>query len=235
MLLEVRNATVHYGRAIAVDEVSMNVAEGEIVTVIGANGAGKTTTLRAISGLMRLTSGEIWFRGQRIDKRSPREMIRDGIAFCMEGRRLFPDMTVLENLEVGTFCRQDKKEVGHDLKAVCGQFPILEKRLRQKAGTLSGGEQQMLAIARVIVSKPRLLLLDEPSLGLAPLMVMHIGEIIKQLNEGGMTILMVEQNAQMALGLAHRGYILETGRITTVGDSPALREDGYVRDAYLGV
>lgn len=144
-------------------------------------------------------------------------------------------MTVLENLEVGTFCRRDKKEIKHDLRAVCDQFPILEERLKQKAGTLSGGEQQMLAIARVLVSKPRLLLLDEPSLGLAPLLVMHIGEIIKELNEKGMTILMVEQNAQMALGLAHRGYILETGKVTTAGDSEYLRQDSYVQNAYLGV
>ena len=234
-MLEVRNLTVHYGKALALNQVSIKVNEGEIVTIIGANGAGKSSTLRAISGLVRATSGEIWFRSGRIDNHPAYEMIMRGIGHCMEGRRLFPKMTVLENLELGAFQRRDKEEIQRDLEAIFNQFPILREREKQRAGTLSGGEQQMLTIARALMSRPRLLLMDEPSLGLAPLIVVHVAEIIKELNEKGISILLVEQNAQMALGLAHRGYTLEVGRVTNEGDSKSLRNNDYVRKAYLGV
>jgi len=235
MLLEVKDLTVYYKKAIAINQVSLNVNEGEVVTIIGANGAGKSTILRTINGIVRATSGEIWFRGKRIDKRPAQEMIRMGIAHSMEGRRLFPDMTILENLEVGTFHRRDKENIKRDLETMLNEFPILKERQRQNAGTLSGGEQQMLAIARALMSRPRLLLLDEPSVGLAPLVVESIGRVVKELNEKGISILIVEQNAQMALGVSHRGYILEVGSVTGEGDSESLRKNDFVRKAYLGI
>ncbi|MDD5591514.1 MAG: ABC transporter ATP-binding protein [Dehalococcoidales bacterium] len=235
MLLEVKNITVHYKKALALSDVSINVDEGEVVTIIGSNGAGKSTTLRAIDGIVQATSGEIWFRGERIDKVPAQEMVRMGIAHCMEGRRLFPEMTVLENLEAGTFHRRDNEGIKHDLDAILNQFPILGKRRKQNAGTLSGGEQQMLAIARALMARPKLLLLDEPSIGLAPMVVQQVGEIVKELNEKGISVLIVEQNAEMALGVAHRGYLLEVGRVTNEGTSKFLRDNDFVRKSYLGV
>lgn len=235
MLLEIKNIVVRYDKAIALKGVSMCVDEGEIVTIIGANGAGKTTTLKTIAGLIRATSGEVWFRGQRIDIDAPQRMIGKGIAFSMEGRRLFPNMTVLENLQMGAYWRKDKDEISTDLESIFELFPRLRERQKQKAGTLSGGEQQMLTIARAIMSKPKLLLLDEPSLGLAPMVLDDVARTIKKLNERGLTVLLVEQNAQMALGLANRGYTLEVGEVTTAGDCQFLRGNEHVRKAYLGV
>jgi len=235
MLLELKQVTVHYKKAEALKEVSIGVDEGEIVTIIGSNGAGKTTTLKAIAALVRPISGEIWFEGRRIDRLAPEKIAMKGISFSMEGRRLFPFMTVFENLQMGAYCRRDK-DVGRDLESVFSLFPVLRDRQRQKAGTLSGGEQQMLTIGRALMSRPRLLLIDEPSMGLAPMVVSYFAKTLKELNQKtGLTILLVEQNAQMALRLAHRGYILEVGKIITEGDSQSLRGNDHVRRAYLGV
>lgn len=234
MLLQVKNVQVHYQKAEALKGVCLDVDEGEIVTIIGSNGAGKTTTLKSIAGLVRLSHGEIWFDGERVDKRDPEQMIRLGISFCMEGRRLFPFMTVLENLELGAFSRRSRTEVSRGLEEVFERFPRLRERKRQKAGTLSGGEQQMLAIGRALMSRPRLLLLDEPSLGLAPMIIADVGKVLRELNQAGLTILLVEQNAQMALRLANRGYVLEIGKIILEGDTGSLRGDERVKKAYLG-
>jgi len=233
--LELKNVTVHYGKAIALSDVSLTVNEAEIVTMIGSNGAGKSTTLRVIAGLVRPTSGEVWFEGQRIDRNAPEKMVRTGISYCMEGRRLFPNMTVLENLEMGAITRKDREGIRKDLKDIFGRFPILEERRGQKAGTLSGGQQQMLTIGRALMSKPRLLLMDEPSLGLAPLVVEEVARTVKELNETGLSVLLVEQNAQMALSLATRGYVLEVGSVIAEGGAGPLRENDFVRSAYLGI
>ncbi|MFC1950421.1 ABC transporter ATP-binding protein [Chloroflexota bacterium] len=235
MLLEVKNISVHYARAEALKGVSMNVDEGEVVTIIGANGAGKSTTLRTIASLSHPTSGEIWFNGNRIDKLPPQALITKGIGFCMEGRRLFPFMTVSENLQMGALWRKDKSEIDHDLEYVLGLFPVLQERRSQKAGTLSGGEQQMLTIGRALMSKPKLLMLDEPSLGLAPKIVADLGRTVKELNKTGLTILLVEQNARMALGCSNRGYALEVGKIVSEGSCEMLREDEKIKQAYLGL
>lgn len=235
MLLEVKQIAVHYEKAEALRDVSIKVDKGEVVVIIGSNGAGKTTTLKSIAGLIHPTRGEIWFEGQRIDRLPPEKMVSKGISISMEGRRLFPFMTTLENLQMGAFQRRDKDEIRRDLESAFEVFPVLEKRQKQKAGTLSGGEQQMLAIARALMSRPKLLLLDEPSLGLAPMVVAHLATSVKRLREKGLTILLVEQNAEMALTLAHRGYVLEVGRITMEGDSQALRGNDYVKRAYLGI
>jgi branched-chain amino acid transport system ATP-binding protein len=234
MLLEVKNIIIHYEKAEALKGVTIHVGEGEIVTIIGSNGAGKTTTLKAISGLVKPSSGEIWFNGQRIDKRPVESLVKGGISFCMEGRRLFPFMTVLENLQMGAFSRRDRGEISRDLQNVFERFPVLQERKKQKAGTLSGGEQQMLAIGRALMSRPKLLLLDEPSLGLAPMVVANLAKNIKELNKSGLTLLLVEQNARMALRIAHRGYVLEVGKVTTEGDTKSLRGNDHVRRAYLG-
>ena len=234
MLLELKEVTVHYEKAEALKKVSVGVDVGEVVTIIGSNGAGKTTILKVIAALVRPTSGEIWFEGKRVDGLPPEKIARRGIGFCMEGRRLFPFMTVLENLQMGAFCRRDK-EIKSDLENIFKTFPLLRERQKQKAGTLSGGEQQMVTIGRALMSRPRLLLIDEPSLGLAPLVVAEVARTVKELNRTGLTILLVEQNAQMALGLAHRGYVMEVGTLTTEGDSQSLRGDDHVRQAYLGV
>ncbi|MFC1965096.1 ABC transporter ATP-binding protein [Chloroflexota bacterium] len=235
MLLELKNVTVHYEKAEALKEVSVGVDEGEVVTIIGSNGAGKTTILKAIAALVRPTRGEIWFESHRIDGLPPEKIARRGVGFCMEGRRLFPFMTVLENLQMGAYCRRDKDGIRRDLENVFNLFPVLHERHRQKAGTLSGGEQQMLTIGRALMSKPKLLLIDEPSLGLAPLVVAGLARTVKELNRAELTVLLVEQNAQMALSLAHRGYILEVGKVTTEGDSQSLRSNDHVSRAYLGV
>ena len=235
MLLELKNIAVYYGKAQALAGVSLEVAEGEIVVIIGSNGAGKTTTLKSIAGLVRPAKGEIWLGGHRIDGQPAEKVVREGISICMEGRRLFPFMTVLENLHMGAFRRRDRGEIRKDLEGIFGTFPVLEKRQKQKAGTLSGGEQQMVAIARALMSRPKLLLLDEPSLGLAPKVVEDVERTVEALNKTGLTILLVEQNAEMALGLAHRGYLLEVGDITMAGDGQELRGNDYVRRVYLGI
>jgi branched-chain amino acid transport system ATP-binding protein len=232
-LLDVKDIRVHYERVEAIKGVSMEVEEGSIVSLIGANGAGKTTILRAIFGLKRPTSGEIWFAEKRIDGRSPQEIAKRGIAYSLEGRRLFPHMTALENLEMGAYLRADK-DVVNDIEEIFERFPILRDRQKQDAGTLSGGEQQMLAIGRALMSKPKLLLLDEPSLGLAPLIVRELGGIIQDINQQGVAVLLVEQNIKLGLGAAKKGYVLEVGEITLEGDATELLENEHIKKAYLG-
>jgi branched-chain amino acid transport system ATP-binding protein len=234
MLLELEDIRVSYGAAEVVKGVSMKVEEGSIVCVIGANGAGKTTTLRAISGLERATSGEIRFRGERINRASPQSIVERGIVQIPERGRPFPDMSVYENLMMGAYLRKDKLESSRDLEMVYEFFPVLKDRNKQTAGSLSGGERQMLAIGRALMSKPTILLMDEPSLGLAPKLVATMGEIILGLHNRGISIVLVEQNARMALSLADRGYVMETGRIILEGDAKALANDKRVIKAYLG-
>ncbi|MBI5745772.1 MAG: ABC transporter ATP-binding protein [Nitrospirae bacterium] len=212
----------------------MEVEEGEIVALIGANGAGKTTMLMTISGMLRARSGLVEFSGKRIDGLKPHEIVRLGISQVPEGRRIFPGLTVLENIELGGFMVKDKKELLNRIEMVYAYFPVLKERSSQFGGTLSGGEQQMLAIGRALMARPRLLLLDEPSLGLAPLMVARIFEIIRKINNEGNTILLVEQNARAALELAHRGYVMETGRIVMTDRAERLLQDSRVRETYLG-
>ena len=214
--------------------MSVEVEEGEIVTLIGSNGAGKSTTLRTISGLLRPRQGEIWLRGQRIDGRRPHEIVAMGVCQSPEGRRVFARMSVLENLEMGAFARRDRAEVRGDYDRVFELFPRLLERKEQKAGTLSGGEQQMLAIGRALMAAPKVLLLDEPSMGLAPILVEQIFDIVKTINERGTTVLLVEQNALMALAIAQRGYILQTGEVVLSDSAERLRQDPAVRKAYLG-
>jgi branched-chain amino acid transport system ATP-binding protein len=234
MFFEIKDVRVRYEGAEVVKGVSMRLEEGEIVTLIGSNGAGKTTILRAISGLKAPWAGEIWFDGHRIDGRSAQSVVRMGIVQVPQGRGLFPYMSVAENLRVGAFLRKDKKAIAKDLEEVLLHFPRLRERARQQASTLSGGEQQMLAIACAIMCKPRLLLLDEPSMGLSPLMVTEIGKIIREINETGTTVLLVEQNSRLALKLAMRAYVLETGSVVVEGESGDLLHSEQVRRAYLG-
>ena len=233
-LLEVANLVARYGRITALQDVSLTVDEGEIVTLIGANGAGKTTTLRAISGLIRPASGSIRFAGRDVTRLAPSEIVRAGIGHSPEGRHVFPRMTVRENLELGAFTRRAKDEIAADLERVLAIFPRLKERYEQKAGTMSGGEQQMLAIGRALMSRPRVLLLDEPSLGLSPKLVQTIFEVIRDINARGTTILLIEQNARQALAVASRGYVLEVGRIAHSGAAAELAASEAVRAAYLG-
>jgi branched-chain amino acid transport system ATP-binding protein len=234
MLLELKNITVHYGKSIALDDVSLEVAEGSIVSIIGANGAGKSTILKALSGLVPLTSGEIWFSGQRIDGLSTTDIVKLGIVQIPEGRWLFPYLTVLVNLQLGASLRKDKEGIHKDLEEVYKLFPRLQERRNQKAGTLSGGEQQMLAIGRGLMARPRLLLMDEPSLGLAPIVIEELGEVIKNINQAGVSVLLVEQNVPLALGIATMGYALQTGRVVLGGAIDKLRSSETVKKAYLG-
>lgn len=233
-MLEIKNINVHFGVIHALKDISLSVDEGEIVTLIGANGAGKTTTLRTISGLKKLTNGNILLDGKDITYASAQDRVKMGISQAPEGRRVFSTMTVLENLELGAFLRRDKKEIADDLKMVYERFPILSDRKKQAAGTLSGGEQQMLAIGRALMSRPRILLLDEPSMGLAPLLVQEIFDIIKDINKAGTTILLVEQNASMALQIANRAYVVETGSIVLSGSGEELMQSDDIKKAYLG-
>jgi len=234
MLLEITDLTIFYGKAAALRGVSLEVHEGEIVTLIGANGAGKTTTLNAVSGLLRPASGQILFDGKRVDGLAPHRIARSNIGLVPEGRRVFAPMTVLENLEMGAFLVDDKPEIARRIGSIYEHFPVLKERSHQLAGSLSGGEQQMLAIARSLMGKPRLMLMDEPSMGLAPLMVQEVARMVKVINESGVSILLVEQNARMALSLAHRGYVLEVGSITARGNAKELSTDPQVMKAYLG-
>ncbi len=234
MLLEVDGAEVHYHKVAALKGLSLAVPEGGIVTIIGANGAGKSTTLRAISGLVKLSAGEIRYHGRRIDGLAPEKLVALGIAQVPEGRRVFPDLTVLENLMTGAFLRKDQDGIARDLDAVFGHFPRLEERKSQWAKTLSGGEQQMLAMGRALMSGPKLLLLDEPSLGLSPIMVAEIAKIILEINQRGVPVILVEQNAEMALRLADYAYVLETGAVALEGTAAELHENDHVRRAYLG-
>ena len=234
-VLEVKNLVVGYGVITALHEVSMEIREGQIVTLIGANGAGKTTTLRAISGLLRPKGGSVAYRGEEITALKPHAIVKRGLAHVPEGRMVFANLTVRENLQMGAFLRRDKAGVQRDLELVFSVFPRLKERERQVAGTLSGGEQQMLAIGRALMSKPSFLMLDEPSLGIAPLLVKTIFQKIVEINQReGITILLVEQNANLALEISHYGYVLETGRIILQERSQALRVNPQVRKAYLG-
>ena len=233
-MLTLEDVGVRYGRTGALDGVSLTVGAAEFVCLIGANGAGKTTTLKAISGLVRAAAGRIVFDGREIQRLAPQEILRRGIAHCPEGRRVFPYMTVEENLQMGAYVRTDATAVARDRERVFAHFPILAERRRQPAGTLSGGEQQMLAIGRCLMTRPRLILFDEPSLGLAPTVTESVFQIIAGIQREGTTVLMVEQNAYMALQLAGRAYVMETGRITLEGPARDLMNNDRVKHAYLG-
>jgi branched-chain amino acid transport system ATP-binding protein len=233
-MLELIDVYTYYGNIQALKGISIHVETGEVVTLIGSNGAGKTTTLRTIQGLLRPRQGKILFEGKDLSTASTKEIVRLGIAQSPEGRMIFPRMTVLENLEMGAFQRQDKLGVKSDMERVFLLFPRLKERLTQKGGTLSGGEQQMLAIARALMARPRLLLLDEPSMGLAPMLVSQIFSIIQEISAQGTTILLVEQNARLALTVANRGYVLQTGEVVLTGAAKELQADPTVRKAYLG-
>ena len=234
IMLEVKDVHTYYGNIQALKGVSLQVNEGEVVTLIGSNGAGKTTTLRTIQGLLRPRQGSLLFEGSSLESLSTQAIVRLGISQSPEGRLIFPRMTVLENLEMGAFSRRDSLGIKSDKERVLNLFPRLRERINQKGGTLSGGEQQMLAIARALMARPRLLLLDEPSMGLAPMLVTQIFSIIRDINAQGTTILLVEQNARMALTVAHRGYVLQTGQVVVQGSATDLQSNETVRKAYLG-
>lgn len=233
-MLKLDDITVHYGATVAVDKVSLEVNEGEFVTLIGSNGAGKSSTLRAISGLEPVVSGTITFEGKPITNTRPQSIIEHGIAHCPEGRRVFSQLNVRENLEMGAYCRSDHAGIRDDLESMLGRFPRLRERIEQPAGTLSGGEQQILAIARALMSRPRLVMFDEPSLGLAPNFVEQVFELTAEIRAGGTTVLMVEQNAYAALELCDRSYLLETGRVVLQGTAREMRDNPDIRKAYLG-
>ncbi len=232
--LELKHVHTRYGKVDCLKGVSVAVEEGQIVALLGANGAGKTTTLKTVSGLVRPSAGEVFFKGRPISALSVQAVVRLGISHVPEGRRIFQRLDVLENLELGAFIRRDRAAVAGDLEQVFGIFPLLKKRLRQRAGTLSGGEQQMLAIGRALMSRPSVLLLDEPSLGLAPILVTAIFRMIEEVHRRGMTILLVEQNARMALKVASRAYVIETGQIVLEGPSSEIAGNPAVQSAYLG-
>ncbi len=234
-LLKIENLSVHYGAIQALHGVSIAVEQGEIVTLIGANGAGKSTTLRAVSGLVKPSAGTITFDGKNLAGLAPHRILRRGLAQVPEGRGIFPNLTVDENLDLGAFARSDRKNIAGDRERVFALFPRLKERIDQRAGTLSGGEQQMLAIGRALLARPRLLLLDEPSLGLAPQLVQTIFKIIREINASGTTIFLVEQNAHMALRVAHRAYVLEVGSVVMQGDAKQLAASDEVKKAYLGI
>lgn len=234
MFFKIENLNVHYGAIHALKDVSLEVNEGEIVTLIGSNGAGKTSTLRTISGLVPKTSGNIEFMGESLDNVKATDIVKKGISHVPEGRRIFTDMTVYENLEMGAYLRKDKDGIKKDILEIYNKFPRLKERKSQFAGTLSGGEQQMLAISRALMSRPKFLLLDEPSMGLAPVIVQEIFNLIKEINKEGTTIFLVEQNANMALSISNRAYILETGEVVMSGNANELLQSDDVRKAYLG-
>jgi branched-chain amino acid transport system ATP-binding protein len=234
MFLELRNVTVSYGKAEVLREVCLAVGEGEIVTIVGANGAGKSTVLRAISGLKAVASGSAWFLGAKITGLKPHEIVRRGISHVPEGRRILAPLSVMENLEIGAYLWKDRKQMAQAFESMFEHFPVLKERRRQIAGSLSGGEQQMLAIARALMNRPKLIMMDEPSMGLSPIMVDEVGSIVQNINDDGISVVLVEQNARMALGLAHRAYVLEVGRVVLEGDAKSLYEDERVKDAYLG-
>ena len=233
-LLEIKNLTVHYGKALALDNVSLEIEEGEIVAIVGANGAGKTTAIRCVSGLRTPTSGEIWFKGKRIDGTPPYDVAKVGIVQIPAGRQIFPTMSVLDNLKVGAYLRKDRDGIKKDLEEVYRHFPILKERRSQAGGQLSGGQQQMLAVGRALMADPELLLMDEPSIGLSPMLVAEVGKIIRDINNRGISILLVEQNARMALKLATRAYILAVGKIDLQGNCEDLIDNEEVQRCYLG-
>lgn len=233
-MLEIKDLHVHYGVIEALKGISLEVNEGEIVALIGANGAGKTTMMQSISGIVKKSGGEINFLNESIMKANPKHIVEMGLTQVPEGRRIFTGMSVYENLMMGAFLRKDKDGIKHDYAKVCEQFPILKERMNQDASTLSGGEQQMLAMGRALMAKPKLLLLDEPSMGLAPILVKEIFNIIEEINKSGTTVLLVEQNAKMALSIAHRAYVLETGKVVISGTGEELAKSPDVQKAYLG-
>lgn len=233
-MLEIKDLHVHYGVIEALKGISLEVNEGEIVALIGANGAGKTTMMQSISGIVKKSAGEINFLNESIMKANPKHIVEMGLTQVPEGRRIFTGMSVYENLMMGAFLRKDKDGIKRDYEKVCEQFPILKERMNQDASTLSGGEQQMLAMGRALMAKPKLLLLDEPSMGLAPILVKEIFNIIEEINKSGTTVLLVEQNAKMALSIAHRAYVLETGKVVMSGTGEELAKSSDVQKAYLG-
>ncbi|SFK28898.1 amino acid/amide ABC transporter ATP-binding protein 2, HAAT family [Marinilactibacillus piezotolerans] len=233
-MLDVKELTVHYGAIEAIHNISFSVEEGEIVSLIGANGAGKTTILKTISGLIQPTSGQVSYYDKAIEKESAKQIVKEGISHVPEGRHVFGGMSVLENLEMGAFLRKDKEGIKRDLKRIYEYFPILEERRKQDAATLSGGEQQMLAMGRALMSRPKLLLLDEPSMGLAPIFIQGIFDIIKEINKEDTTVLLIEQNAKIALQIADRGYVLESGEVVQTGTGKELLASDAVQKAYLG-
>ena len=233
-MLKLDNINLYYGVIHALKNISLEVEQGEIVTLIGANGAGKTSTLRAISGLEPIKSGNITFKGSPLNKVPSNKIVSLGLSHVPEGRRVFPELTVMENLELGAYLRKDKAGIKQDLEIVFSKFPRLKEREKQAAGTLSGGEQQMLVIGRALMNRPEMLLLDEPSMGLAPLVVKDIFDTIVEINKSGTTVLLVEQNANMALAIAHRAYVLETGKMVTYGNAQDLLNDSAIKNAYLG-
>ncbi|RSK28361.1 ABC transporter ATP-binding protein [Bacillus sp. HMF5848] len=233
-MLKLQSVQAYYGYIHALKDVSLSIPEGQIVTLLGANGAGKTTILKVISGLLKPSSGSVTFEDKTIQQFSPEKIVQTGIVQAPEGRQIFPELTVKENLRVGAYSRKDKKNIEESLQSVYQYFPRLKEREKQIAGTLSGGEQQMLAIGRALMAKPKLLLLDEPSLGLAPLIVKDIFTIIKEINKQGTTVFLVEQNANQALAISHYAYILETGRLIHEGPASELKDDEKIKQAYLG-
>ncbi len=234
MLLKIKDLKVVYGKATALHGISLNVKEGEIVAIVGANGASKTTILRTISGLKKKAEGEIWFQNTRIDKMPAYDIVKLGIAQIPAGRMIFADMSVLDNIKIGAYLRRDKEGIQQDIESIYEHFPVLKERQNQLGGELSGGQQQMLAIARALMAKPKLLLMDEPSTGLSPLLVMEVGNIIKNINKQGISILLVEQNCRLALKLSNRAYILELGKIALQGSSGELVDNELVKKYYLG-
>lgn len=231
-MLKIENLVVNYGGIEAVKDISFTVPKGEIVTLVGANGAGKSTTLRSVVGLVKKTSGSIYFKDENLEGLSTDQIVKKGLTLVPEGRQIFPDLTVLENIKIGAYTRKD--DISEDIRWVYDLFPRLQERHWQQAGTLSGGEQQMLAVARALMSKPELIMMDEPSLGLAPLIIKDIFDIVKEINKQGMTVLLIEQNANMALHTAHVGHVLETGRITISGPGRELLKNDDIKKAYLG-
>lgn len=234
-ILEIKNLSVNYGVISAVKQMNLHIQPGEIVALIGTNGSGKTSALRSISGLNKDLQGQVWFEGKEITKLEAHQIVARGISQVPEGRGVFPDLTVLENLKIGAYVRKDKAGIAADIQSMFELFPRLEERKKQLAGTMSGGEQQMLAIARALMARPKLLLLDEPSMGLAPLIVKEIFAAIRQVNEDGVSVLLVEQNATMALATAHRGYVMETGSIVVEGEAAELKNNDVVKSVYLGI
>ncbi len=233
-MLEVSNLKVNYGMIQAIKGISFKVEQGEIIALIGANGAGKTTTLHTVSGLLKAKEGSILFNGKELTKTQPHKIVEMGMAHVPEGRRIFQQLTVYENLILGAYTRSDKKEIAESLETIYKRFPRLEERKKQIAGTLSGGEQQMLAMGRALMSKPKIVLMDEPSMGLSPLLVSEIFDIIQSINKSGTTVLLVEQNAKKALSIANRAYVLETGKIVLEGDAKELMNNDQIKKAYLG-
>jgi branched-chain amino acid transport system ATP-binding protein len=233
-LLSLKHVSVYYAKAMALDDISIEVTEGSVVSIIGANGAGKSTILRTVSGLKPLTSGDIFFRDQRISGMETSEIVKLGIVHIPEGRRIFPYLSVLTNLKLGASLRKDKAGINQDMHEILERFPVLGQRRGQKAGTLSGGEQQMLAIGRGLMAKPRLLMLDEPSVGLSPIVIDHVGQTVKDINQRGVTVLLVEQNISLAFGVAKRGYALQVGKVVLEGTIDELKSAGVAKQAYLG-